>query len=72
MIATALANVFNPICLVLIWFGTVLGIIFGSVPGLSATMAVVLFLPLTFNMEPTQGIALLIGLYMGGISGGER
>ncbi len=70
MIATALANVFNPICLVLIWFGTVLGIIFGSVPGLSATMAVVLFLPLTFNMEPTQGIALLIGLYMGGISGG--
>lgn len=70
MIATALANVFNPWCLVLIWFGTVLGIIFGSVPGLSATMAVVLFLPLTFNMEPTQGIALLIGLYMGGISGG--
>lgn len=70
MIAAALANVFNPMCLLLIWFGTVLGIIFGSVPGLSATMAVVLFLPLTFNMDPTQGIALLIGLYMGGISGG--
>jgi len=70
MVATALANVFNPMCLALIWFGTVLGIIFGSVPGLSATMAVVLFLPLTFSMEPTQGIALLVGLYMGGISGG--
>lgn len=70
MIATALANVFNPMCLLLIWFGTVLGIIFGSVPGLSATMAVVLFLPMTFSMEPTQGIALLVGLYMGGISGG--
>lgn len=70
MIALALANVLNPICLALIWFGTVLGIIFGSVPGLSATMAVVLFLPLTFSMEPTRGIALLVGLYMGGISGG--
>lgn len=70
MVATALANVFNPMCLALIWFGTVLGIIFGSVPGLSATMAVVLFLPLTFSMEATQGIALLVGLYMGGISGG--
>ncbi|MCR5825984.1 MAG: tripartite tricarboxylate transporter permease, partial [Oscillospiraceae bacterium] len=70
MVVTALANVFNPMCLALIWFGTILGIIFGSVPGLSATMAVVLFLPLTFSMEPTQGIALLVGLYMGGISGG--
>ena len=70
MVLTALANVFNPMCLALIWFGTILGIIFGSVPGLSATMAVVLFLPLTFSMEPTRGIALLVGLYMGGISGG--
>ena len=70
VIATALANVFNPMCLFLIWFGTIIGIIFGSIPGLSATMAVVLFLPLTFSMEATQGLALLVGLYMGGISGG--
>lgn len=69
-ISLALANVFNPMCLFLIWFGTVIGIIFGSIPGLSATMAVVLFLPMTFAMEPTRGIALLVGLYMGGISGG--
>ena len=70
MVTSALLNVLDPVCLLLIWFGTVLGIIFGSVPGLSATMAVVLFLPLTFSLEPTQGIALLVGLYMGGISGG--
>ena len=70
MIATAFANVFNPMCLFLIWAGTMIGIIFGSIPGLSATMAVVLFLPMTFSMEPTMGLALLVGLYMGGISGG--
>ncbi|MBQ9564991.1 MAG: tripartite tricarboxylate transporter permease, partial [Synergistaceae bacterium] len=64
------ANVFNPVCLLLIWVGTIIGIIFGSVPGLSATMAVVLFLPMTFSMEATRGIAMLVGLYMGGISGG--
>ena len=57
-------------CLFLIWAGTMIGIIFGSIPGLSATMAVVLFLPMTFSMEPTMGLALLVGLYMGGISGG--
>ena len=70
VIATALANVFNPMCLFLIWFGTIIGIIFGSIPGLSATMAVVLFLPLTFSMEATQGLALLVGLYMGGMDAG--
>ena len=54
MIADALANVFNPVCLFLIWACTVIGIIFGSVPGLSATMAVVLFLPMTFSLEATR------------------
>ena len=70
MITDAIANVFNPTCLFLIWAGTMIGIIFGSIPGLSATMAVVLFLPMTFTLEPTMGLALLVGLYMGGISGG--
>ena len=70
MITQALLNVCNPTCLALICLGVVVGIIFGSIPGLSATMAVVLFLPLSFGLEPTNGISLLIGLYMGGISGG--
>lgn len=70
MVAQAIANVFTPACLALIWVGTIIGIIFGSIPGLSATMAVVLFLPLTFSMDVTHGLALLVGLYMGGISGG--
>jgi putative tricarboxylic transport membrane protein len=33
-------------------------------------MAVVLFLPMSFGMSPTNGLSLLIGLYLGGISGG--
>lgn len=70
MLIQALSSVFTPICVGLILFGTLLGIVFGAIPGLSATMAVVLFLPITFGMEPTNGISLLVGLYMGGISGG--
>lgn len=60
----------NPICLLLILVGVVIGIIFGSIPGLSASMALILFLPMSFGMEPMNGIALLVGLYLGGISGG--
>ena len=60
----------NPVCLGLILVGVIIGIIFGSIPGLSSSMALILFLPMSFGMEPMNGIALLVGLYMGGISGG--
>ena len=60
----------NPVCLGLILVGVIIGIIFGSIPGLSSSMALILFLPMSFGMEPMNGIALLVGLYLGGISGG--
>lgn len=70
MILQGILLVMNPACLGLILLGVLVGIIFGSMPGLSATMAVVLFLPMSFGMEPINGISLLVGLYLGGISGG--
>ena len=63
-------NEFNLECLALIFVGVALGIVFGSIPGLSANMAVTLCLPLTYSMDTIPGITLLIALYLGGISGG--
>ena len=60
----------NPIIILLIFLGVAVGIIFGAIPGLTATMAVVMFLPLTYTMTPIMGIALLVALYIGGTSGG--
>lgn len=57
-------------CLLLIFAGVSVGIIFGAIPGMSATMAIALFLPVTYKMAPIPSICLLIGLYIGGISGG--
>lgn len=54
----------------IILFGTVIGIIFGSIPGLTASMAVALCLPISFGMQPMSAFALLISLYIGGVSGG--
>ncbi|MFQ3789147.1 tripartite tricarboxylate transporter permease [Halomonas sp. A29] len=51
--------------------GTVLGLIFGSLPGLTATMGIALLLPLTFGMEPVTGMGMLLGVYCGAISGGS-
>jgi len=50
--------------------GVAVGIVFGSIPGLTATMAVALCLPMTFGVDPILGMSLLCGLYVGGISGG--
>lgn len=70
LIAVGFQEILNPTCLLLIFGGTMLGIIFGAIPGLSATMAIALCLPMTYGMDHINGMALLIGLYIGGISGG--
>ncbi len=64
------ADILNPFTMGLIIMGTVVGIIFGSVPGLTAVMAIALFLPITFGLGPIDGMALLMALYIGGVSGG--
>ena len=51
--------------------GIVSGIILGAIPGLGPTMAIVIFLPLTFYMSPIFSMMLLIGIYRGGIYGGS-
>ena len=63
-------GVFGLHSLALITVGVAVGIIFGSIPGLTATMAIALCLPMTFGMDPVVGMCLLCGLYVGGISGG--
>lgn len=50
--------------------GVIAGIIAGSIPGFTITMAIVLTLPFTFAMTPTCGMATMVGVYIGGLSGG--
>lgn len=66
----AFAALATPTSLLMMAAGVAVGIIFGSIPGLSASMAVALFLPLTFSMTPSLGMNTLVAVYIGGISGG--
>ena len=50
--------------------GVVAGIVFGAIPGMTATMAVAVFLPMTYAYDLEMALYLLLGLYVGGISGG--
>ena len=70
MILQGLTEVLQPMTIILIAIGTVVGIVFGSIPGLTATIAIVMFLPVTYSMTASEGISMLMALYIGGISGG--
>ncbi|WP_130861184.1 tripartite tricarboxylate transporter permease [Bacilliculturomica massiliensis] len=68
--AAAADVVTDPSTLLVILAGTCMGLIFGSLPGLTATMGVALLIPITYNMEPVQAIGMMLGCYVGGIAGG--
>jgi len=60
----------TPTFFLLTTLGAAIGIVFGAIPGMTATMAVAVCLPLTYALDLNQALALLLGLYVGGISGG--
>lgn len=53
----------------LLGLGTALGIVFGAVPGLTATMGLALLVPFTFSMDPASGLLMLAGIYVGAMYG---
>ncbi len=67
---SGIGGVLDPLVILFIFIGVFVGIVFGSIPGLTATMAIVMFLPVTYTMTSVQGMSMLMALYIGGISGG--
>lgn len=65
---TAIATLENLVFMVL---GTIIGILAGAIPGLSSTLAISLLVPVTFVMSPLPALAMLAGIYNGGMYGGS-
>jgi putative tricarboxylic transport membrane protein len=55
----------------LIGLGVLIGLIVGALPGLTTTMGIALLTGITFTFAGHSAIALLMGLYVGGVSGGS-
>ena len=64
------AEVFTPINLMILVFGTIGGLLLGATPGLSPTMAVALLIPFTFQMEPASSLIMLGAVYTSTVAGG--
>ena len=62
----------DPQLLALTAVGTMAGIYIGAIPGLSVTMAVSILISFTFSWDVNNALALMVGIYMGGVYGGSR
>lgn len=63
-------SIMDPMILLLMVIGVVGGLVIGALPGLSAFTGLAIMLPFTFGMGAVTGIAFLVAVYVGGVSGG--
>ena len=68
---TGLALMASAESFIAIFIGLLAGIIIGAIPGLTADIAIILCLPITYSMDPIPAMLLLLGLYCGGTYGGS-
>jgi len=70
-IALGITGVFTLENIAFMILGVVVGIIFGALPGFSATMGVAVFVPFSYVLEPGAAMLLLSGVYCGAVYGGS-
>ncbi len=71
MFSTALSSAMDINILLLTALGSFSGVIIGALPGLSVTMATALLVSLTFSWSMKYALAMIIGVYAGGVFGGS-
>lgn len=69
-ILIGLQNVFTPNGMILSVLGAAFGMVLGAIPGLNATTALILVLPITYAMDHISAYILLVAVWVGGVSGG--
>lgn len=66
---TALTTLLQPVNLIMMYLCAVIGCILGAIPGLSGGLGITLILPMTFALNTELSFAMLVGMYVGGVSG---
>ena len=72
LLGEGLLHFMTPLSLFNVAWATLVGIVIGVLPGLTATMGVALLVTLTYPMPPDQAILCLMCIYVGAIYGGSR
>ena len=71
-ILTALQNVFgDPTVILVVFLSAFFGVFIGSIPGLTATMAVALLVPITYWLNPIAALAAVVSMVACAIFAGD-
>jgi putative tricarboxylic transport membrane protein len=63
--------VFDPLTFLLMVAGVAGGVIIGALPGMTASMGIILLLPLTYKLPAQTALVMLCGMYCGAMYGGS-
>ncbi len=69
-LGVAFVTAMQPFNLLVMFLATLVGLVMGMLPGLSATMAIALLTGLTYNFPTQTALIALLSIYVGAISGG--
>jgi putative tricarboxylic transport membrane protein len=72
LFGNSIATFATPTTIVYALVSSLIGLIIGALPGLTATMGVALMTTLTLALPPNQALLILICTYVGAIYGGSR
>ena len=70
LLASGIVNILQWQYLLPLFLGTLVGVVGGSLPGVTITMTVIVILPFTYGLDPLAGLAAMTGVYVGGSTGG--
>ena len=66
---SALGVLFQPVNFIMMYLCSLVGCVLGAIPGLSGGLGITLILPMTFALNTNLSFAMLLGMYVGGVSG---
>lgn len=71
LVANSFSQLLDPFVLAYVVAGFLIGTIFAAIPGLTATLALALLLPLTYSLDVTTALMACASIYMAGMCGGS-
>jgi len=71
LVLNSFSLLLSPQILIYVIAGFLIGTIFASIPGLTATLALALLLPLTYSLDVSTALMACASIYMAGMCGGS-
>lgn len=71
LVGSSFGTLLDPTTLAYVIGGFLIGTVFAAIPGLTATLALALLLPLTYSLDVTTALMACASIYMAGMCGGS-